>query len=320
VKSVLLIGLRTDIQEKSTSNAQVDNNYSRYRTIMIAADPKDALHVQIAAEGNGLLVPHGQYFWQIDALTQETPNDIYHYLTSHPASGKAVKRNYPNTPNEQLHHNEKLVYAGNNYVSIITSEKWMGNAPAVSQAVWTRALEQINTADKNVKEHLSLKQIFGSRAEAAIAQIQPNITAAQNGIKSEITGDNWTPARENGRWIPQIAEVETTNNNAATRYELHPFPLALPDTIVSHDQLVVSWDTIMQSHPEALDAVSSPDGDMIAVITADKLYIYPYGNNQMGPLALQIDLNNNESMVMAQWASAKYADNWLEEGKRYLKK
>jgi hypothetical protein len=205
---------------------------------------------------------------------------------------------------------------------MITSEEaWRGNAPAESQAVWTLALEQINTAvGRIVNEHLSLKQIFGSPAEAAIAQIQPNISATQNGIKSKITGDNWTLTRENGRWVPQIAEVETFNNNAATSYELHSFPLALPETVVSHDQLVMPWDSIKQVHPDAIDAVSSPDGDMIAIITADKLYIYPYGSNQLGPLALQVELKKNESMVMAQWATAKYAANWLEEGKRYLKK
>jgi hypothetical protein len=322
VKSVLLLGLRTDVQEKNANKPLVDNKYSTYRTLMIAADPKGNQRLQIAAEGNGLLVPHGQQFWRVDALTQETSNDIYHYLTAGLASSKTATRSYKNTPDAQLHHDEKLVYAGNNYISIVTSEEaWRGNAPAASQAVWTRAIDQINTeAGNNANDHLSLQKILGKPADAAIAQIKPNISASQGGIKSAITGDNWTLVRENGKWVPQIAEVETLNNNAATSYELHSFPLALPDTVVSHDQLVMTWDAVKQAQPDALDAISSPDEDMLAIITADKLYIYPYGNNELGPLALQIALHNNESMVMAQWATAKYADNWIEEGKRYLKK
>jgi hypothetical protein len=287
---------------------------------MIAADPKGNQRVQIAAEGNGLLVPHGQQFWRIDALTKESSNGIYHYLTVGPASSKAAAGSYKNMPVEQLHHDEKLVYAGNNYVSIVASdEAKRGNASAASKTVWTRAIEQINSlAGINANDHLSLQKILGNQAAAAIAQIQPNISASQEGVTSKITGDNWIVVRENGKWVPQIAEVET--HNAAIGYELHSFPLALPDTVVSHDQLVMTFDAVKQAQPGALDAISSPDGDMLAIITADKLYIYPYGNNEMGPLALQVQLHKNESMVMVQWASAKYADNWIEEGRRYLKK
>jgi hypothetical protein len=330
VQSVLLLGLRTDIKEIDSKKALAENNYSTYRTFVIAGDSKDKRQLQISAEGSGILIPHGQQFWKIDALTQETPNDIFHYLSAHPASKKTIKRNYAITQNEQFHHNEKLTYAGNNYVSIITAEEDLrGNAPIGFQTIWTRELEQINTAagsflngiikGKNDNTPVSLQKIFGSQVNNAIAQIKPQIDASQAGITSEITGENWTLVRQKGKWVPQIAEVETFNNKSATSFELHPFPLTLPDSIVSYDQLVCSWDVIKQVQPEAVDAVSSPDGDMIAILTADKLYVYPYGNNQIGSLALQVGLNKHESMVMAQWATAKYADTWLEAGKRYLK-
>jgi hypothetical protein len=322
VKSVLLLGLRTDIQGKNSSEALNANNYSTYRTQLITGDSKAKQNVLISAEGNGLLIPHGQQFWKIDALTQETPNGTNHYLSAHLASSKAITRNDAGTSTGQLHSNEKLVYAGNNYVSIISSEEGIqGNATASYQTVWTRTLEQMNTAaGKSAKDHISMNEIFGNQTDAEIAQIQPKLDSSQGGITSEITGENWTLTRQIGKWLPQIAEIETFSNPATTSFKLHSIPIEIPEKIVSHDQLVCSWDRITQMQPEAIDAVSSPDGDMVAIITVNKIYVYPYEDNQFGPLALQIELNKNESMVMAQWATAKYADKWIDEGNRYLKK
>jgi putative AlgH/UPF0301 family transcriptional regulator len=300
IKSVLLLGLRTD---------KIDNNYSTYRTIMITGDQSNHQQLIAAANGSGILVPIGQQFWKIDAMTKNAENN---YLFAYPVNDKAAKRIVSNPTNETLKHNEKLLFAGNKYISLVENDQKIQNNKSISsENVWTMDIQKMNELEKtNDPAHISLQNIFGNQASNAIKQLV--------GGSSQITGEKWTLTRQNGKWVPQVAE-ETTSSDLGTSFTLHTLPLTLPNSIVSYDQLVASWEAIKQIQPKALDAVSSPDHDMIAIMTADKLYIYPVIADHIGPLSLQLDLNKNEAMVMAQWATAKYADNWLAEGMKYLK-
>jgi hypothetical protein len=320
IKSVLLIGFRTDFQNKNEKRVLSGNNYSEYRSLMITGNANDPTKLQIAAEGSGILIPYSQHFWKIAPITLETKNDTYHYLTAYKANGVAIQRKYTDTPDYELRHNEKLVFAGNQYVSIVENdEEWRGNAPANYEKIWTRTLDQMNSPTNHAQNSITLEQIFNNQAVEAITQLQSQMQEPQSAIKDEITGENWTITRSKGRWIPQIAETHTFTNNHATSYTLHPLAFSLPERVVSYDQLTCTWEQIIEAQPEAVDAVSSPNGDMIGILTASKLYAYPLVNNQIGQLALQVDLHPNEALVMAQWASAKYANKWVEEGKRYLK-
>jgi hypothetical protein len=320
IHSVLLLGLRTDLllKDEDDKTALQDNYESTYRTLMIANDNLDHLQLSVVAKGSGILVPYGQEFWEINVQTQQTTNDMKNYfLTAYPAKTQPGKENIFNLemPNELLNHNEKLVFAGNKYVSIEEQELVSrDNVPTSFKAVWTRELEQINAAKvKNAsdKPHISLQRVLGNdQTNEAIAGIQSQ--------KTGISGENWTIARQNGKWVPQVAEININNTNSAQGFIMYTLPLTLPESVVSHDQLVSTWEEVKQVHKDAVDAISSPDGDMIAIMTTSMLYVYPYANHQFGSLALQVALNNNESLVMAQWASAKYADKWIEEGKRFL--
>jgi hypothetical protein len=319
VKSVLLIGLRTDFQTKNEKRVLSGNYYSEYRSLMITGDVKNPTKLEVAAEGSGILIPYRQDFWKITPITLETKNDTYHYLSAYKAKEVAIQRKYEDTPDQEIRHNEKLVFAGNQYVSIVENdEEWRGNAPANYEKIWTRTLEQMNSPTDQTQKSITLEQIFNNQAVEAITQLQSQMQAPQSAIKDEITGENWTITRSKGRWIPQIAETHAFTNNHATSYTLHSLAFSLPESVVSYDQLTCSWEQIIEAQPEAVDAVSSPYGDMIAILTASKLYAYTLVNNQIGPLALQVDLHQNEALVMAQWASAKYADNWVKEGKSYL--
>jgi hypothetical protein len=319
VKSVLLIGLRTDYHNKNEKRVLTENNYSEYRSLMITGESQFPYKLQIAAEGKGILVPYRQHFWKIEPITLETNHDTYHYLTAHPANENAVQRSYAETSNIELRHNEKLVFAGNQYVSIVEKdEEWRGNAPAHYEKIWTRTLDQMNSPTEKEANTISMQNIFGKQADETITQLQAQMEKPQVGIKAEISGKNWAITRNKGQWVPQIAQMLAFTNNHAISYTLHPIPYSLPESVVSYDQLSSSWDRIIEVQPEAVDAVSSPSGDMIAILTVDKLYVYSYSDNKIGSLALQVDLHENESLVMAQWATAKYASNWIEEGRRYL--
>jgi hypothetical protein len=321
VKSVLLIGLRTDFQTKNDKRVLSEDNYSEYRSLMITGVANDPVKLEIAAEGSGILIPYRQDFWKIEPINLDDKNHTYHFLTAYKAKDGAIQRKYStDTGSLEFRHNEKLVFAGNQYVSIVEKdEEWAGNRPGQYERIWTQTLEQINSPTDQAKNSISLEKIFNNQATEAIVQLQSQLQQPEPlpEIKDEITGKSWTITRSKGQWIPKVAETLDFTSYSAS-YILHPLPFSLPESVVSYDKLACSWEQIIQAQPQAIDAVSSPDGDMIAIFTANKLYAYTLINNQIDSLALQVELNGNESLVMAQWASAKYADNWIEEGKKYL--
>ena len=63
VKSGLLIGLRQDAGTDTAANGAAGSP-SSYRTLMLAQVDGQ---LQIAAQGNGVLVPYGQKFWKIES-------------------------------------------------------------------------------------------------------------------------------------------------------------------------------------------------------------------------------------------------------------
>lgn len=65
----------------------------------------------------------------------------------------------------------------------------------------------------------------------------------------------------------------------------------------------------------------SPKKDFVAIITPSSIYFYEDRNGKLGssPL-LTINLNESETLVMAQWATGSYVDNWVKASRNLLKK
>jgi hypothetical protein len=305
VKSVLLIGFRTDHQDNTGNEQSLKSiNYSEYRSLMITGNTENPSKLEVAAEGSNILMPYGQQFWSIDSVTQEAADHTYQYLKAYPAveGGQQEKSSFKSP--DGINHNEKLVFVGNQYVSIVgRDQKKQDNVNTINENVWIHKVDQMNTPSYLNLNPISLQQITGTPKGKVATDI----------------AENWTITRNRGQWIPQIADAQKINNEATT-FRLHSFADALPDGVISFDKLSSTWEQIIQIQPTAIDAISSPDNDMIAILTLDKLYAYPYMDHEIGPLALQINLNPNETLIMAQWATARYADFWIESGKKYLKK
>ncbi|MDF2651722.1 MAG: hypothetical protein K0Q73_7527 [Paenibacillus sp.] len=289
IKSVLLVGLRTDSAREPDA--------SSYRSLMIA---ESGNRMKTVAEGSGILIPYGQEFWEIHPIDRKNEVGMTRTLQALPAeqaSNPTVIQPTINKPSlEKAVYYEKLLFASNNYVSVSVKDETRNEASSSQgESVWTQNIKQMAEGYGPIKSHVSLQELFGNAA----------------------IGENWAPVRSKGQWHTQIAEktLQGGSNAAPQQQEL---PLTLPQSVVSHDQLVCTWDEVRRVQPNAIDAVSSPDQDMIAILTKTNIYIYPYSDQiGEGPL-LSIGLNPNESLVMVQWATEKYAEKWIEKGKQYL--
>jgi len=84
-----------------------------------------------------------------------------------------------------------------------------------------------------------------------------------------------------------------------------------PAKLVSYDKLSPSWSVIKKNMPDALDAFSSPEGDILGIMTDKILYIYLHkGSVNFKKPTLEVDLRKNECAIMIQWATGDYVDKW----------
>jgi hypothetical protein len=94
-------------------------------------------------------------------------------------------------------------------------------------------------------------------------------------------------------------------------------PIEAPENLVNYDSLFPSWEVIKQKVPSALDAYTSPNKDIVVVITNSKLLVYAIKNNILGGEPLrELQLKNSEVSVMAQWATDDYVRIWSEKVKK----
>lgn len=86
--------------------------------------------------------------------------------------------------------------------------------------------------------------------------------------------------------------------------------IKLPNSITSSDTLCIDWDIIKQQIPEAKDAVSSPNKDLLAVLTSKGLLIYANPEKGLEKPSLSIPADIDESIILNQWATGDFVEKW----------
>jgi hypothetical protein len=197
-------------------------------------------------------------------------------------------------------------------------------APAASSAETAAAAEPAGAAaepgDATAEPGDAAAEPAGATAEPAGAE-RNYIGFADIFGQTEkgVSADQWAIVRRPGSWVPAAAKTKLEGGQES--YTLQPVSLTLPDAVVSHDQLCCTWADLKRVQPDATDAVSSPTKDFVAIITPSSIYFYEYRGGKLGesPL-LTVNLNDNEKLVMAQWATGDYVANWVKAARNFLNK
>lgn len=324
LSSALLIGFRQDHEAGAgVRNGAPSIPTSTYRTLLIA--PNCSGKLAVAAEGPGILMPYRQWFWKIDAVNRETYSGTYHYLIARQADQPMKPDTFSDDPSLMLRHSEKLMYASNQYVSVAETESAvMGDSPAEYKRISVKKVTQLGmnrvtnfAANKKDANRVTLQDVYGSEAGEVLTGMLRNRSAAGN--SSALSGDSWTIRRKPGHWMAAAAETFVMPNNQGEGYELWDFSLPLPETATSFDTLGLTWSDILKAQPKAKDALTSPIEDIAAVFSGNWLYVYAYSKPlDRGPL-LAVQLQPDETMVMAQWATGGYVEEWVHKARTYLK-
>ncbi|SFB17539.1 hypothetical protein SAMN05216312_104224 [Cohnella sp. OV330] len=302
--SALLLGLRADPKSED------GNVVSSYRTLFIA--PTDG-QFELAAQGEGIVMPYGQNFWKIEAVSTDAGSQaLAQKLIAYPVTGKDAAKTDLGALRESSAAPlaERLLFVGNKYVSV---EQNPSDAPNRVYR-WVKDMDQLaagaqRTAFEPESEpHVSLEEAMKT-AEATETPVAEKDAAAPVAHTEQ-----WSIIRRTGSWVAAAADTAGQPYAPLANKTLTELSTPLPESINKFDTLYPTWSQILQIEPGAKDAFSSPNEDMLVIVLDGELVVYPYHllGGEQDPL--RIPLQSNESLIMAQWAKEdKYLDSWKKQ-------
>lgn len=302
LNSGLLLGIKTHSTEEKSGIDKWD-----YKTIWIKSNNRTLGDIY---EMDSLLVPRKKGFYLVDVIRKDIGDVINDNLKSTP-KGKAHEDflgqtalsfsdykearliNYPSI----LKH---ILYIGNDYVS--TEEIYLETGKKKLRVYPIDYLEDNrSTKISNLIGEEDLNMFYQSAKEA--------IKVDTNQILEE---ESFGLQRRNGYWV-MMGRVNFKNENQEF-FKDFQIKTASPKALVHYDELVIPWNIIKARIPEAIDAFTSPNEDIIIIITRNDILIYPIVENDILLNELgKIKLNNNDTIIMAEWGLGRYTSLWEEE-------
>lgn len=251
---------------------------SEYRTLLVAAD-QDPEDLHLAAELNGLYMPYGQHFWQIAAADGQDGRQFVHAFQ---ATGVKLAARKPGDFSA-VRLSEQVAYAGNAYLSVHTYYRDEHGGVSVIRHI--KHIEQLNKKAVHPADD----------PHAPPAQYYPD--AAQDNYE-------WIIYRNPGAWVSELYDPETEAS-----YRMRD----IPQEIVQHDRLNVSWEEIFKLQPAARDAFTY--GNLLGIITDRELQVVALRNRQPADDPVRVPLASGEQVVMIQWAQndkIDYVEKWSQ--------
>lgn len=240
----------------------------------------------------------------------------------------SLKKNYMSTKYSEMasafvSRTETILYAGNKYAAVKVSQYATGGGTYKSSYDDVK-LYDINSLAKlgDKKTGVSLKNFLGSDADDKIKTLSTKynrINADDKLIKSkdEINDTNLILCRAEGKWTVQVPLYkaythEGNGSNFNIIEDIYDTDIGVPKTLTSYDTLCADWKTIQSKIPNAKDAVSSPDKDMLVVLTANNLQIFENPGKGLGKPVKIIPVDGSEKIVLNQWATGDYVSKWTK--------
>lgn len=301
LNSGLLLGIKTHfIDEKSETDKW------NYKTIWIKSNNRTIGDIY---EIDNLLVPRKKGFYLIDVNRKKLGNLVNDNIR---ATAKAktqenllrqTSMSYDNIEEGSINYPSSLkniLYIGNDYVSI----------------------EEINLETKKKKLRVYpidyLEENRATKISNLIGEEGLNMfyQSAKDVIKTDanqiLEEESFGLQRKNGYWI-MMGRVNYKNENQEffRDFQVKTVP---PKELVYYDELTIPWNIIKSRIPEATDAFTSPNEDIIIIITRNDILIYPIIENEIVLNELgKIKLNNKDTVIMAEWGLGRYTRLWEEE-------
>ena len=202
---------------------------------------------------------------------------------------------------------EEITFVGNDYIGLESysgSDDFRGTFNEYS-------IIPINTMDTH--KSMDIVNLFGKEQEENFNKSEKN--AIQ---KYDIDGreyysknkySNITLQRKNGNWHLEGILNEKSSMDYPKTFDININPVPI---LVNYDTLAVPWSQVLSLGRDVRDVVTAPNGKIAITLAKDKLSIYKVIDGRIGERLGEININNDEKIVMAEWAVGDYVKYWDE--------
>ncbi len=304
LRTGILLGIKSNYYDEST---QLDN--WEYKTVWIRFNNRS---IASAYDINDLLVPRKKGFWLVDVNREEFNGSWKDHIRAvqkgqikeEIMEGSTFSllgdfgRMLPSNVNPSILKN--ILYIGNDYVS----------AEVINSSNNERNLKVYPIDYLEEEKGISISDIIGENGLKIFKEGAQNLTKVSSNIL--LDEESFGLARRNGYWIVK-GRINYMNNDEQL-YKDYNIKVIPPKELVNYDELSIPWSIIKSKVPEAVDAFTSPNEDIIIIVTRKNLQIYSISNNEISNQEIgRIKLSSLDSVVMAEWATSKYTILWEEE-------
>lgn len=196
-------------------------------------------------------------------------------------------------------------FIGNDYISI--EKQTMGSSFLSMLPVEKPSPKYEISIDSLLGE--SGKEVFSDRREQVLETLRNE--EKTGAIVGSGTAGSFGIARQNGHW-QLVGRVNYLKDGTIEHRDFN-LKIIPPTNMIYYDTLGLSWYKIKDRVPDALDAFTSPDKGFAIVKTRSKLLVFKIGPGQLSEFPLvDIPLNPGTEVIMSEWATGSYVENWEE--------
>lgn len=259
-----------------------DNGYS-YKTLFISNQYNNFSKI---ISVNNLIIPRKNGFWKMQTSNNSDGTTILEYPLMKYSDAPL---NLSKIQSVSLPAYSFINFISTDYVFIDNSSAYFSVLP----------LDDINSSSITFSQifGLSAKNYLRKSAKLFLTQKEKKNIPEPN-IDSLYT--NWGILRRTGKWI---LRGRMPNGDFDISFQI-------PEILTAYDNLYIPFNVIKQNYPDAVDAFASINKDFLVVLTKTYLLILPTNNNIISSPVLKLNINDNETVIMAQWATGSYVSEW----------
>lgn len=302
LRTGVFIGLRSTIPSLDQEDAYGER--SVYRTMWISSRNRK---IGSTLEAPGLFIPRRSGFWTLNVRTRKSEDQFQDYFELKSVdSGVPHLKESKEEDMEVLEGNIKknILFVGDDYMAIEYSQSL---GPEIKEPDTFRVLplDDANSQSGILVSHFAeegMEDIFYKSAQSHLVSKSIRIDKDLKDMGQE---DNFTMVRRNGHWTLR-GRLNIGNRN-------EDFTIGLMPTgkIVSYDELHVPWDAVKERVPMALDAYTSPNKELLIVVTGNFIMVYTIEKGEISEKPIKkISIKKGESVIMAEWATGDYVARW----------
>ncbi|WP_244648332.1 hypothetical protein [Ruminiclostridium herbifermentans] len=282
LRSGVLIGVRS-----------ADNTYC---TIWIYSQNREIKTVSYREQ---LLVPRAYGFWEVGGIHKDQKIYAVPFANS---KLQLIPRNDGMNNILADKPGAKILFLGNDYVGIEHDLK-----------LSVLPIDSLGTGRTVKISDIILDNTFNVSNEFEQARQDIISTFDKDKLKNiigEFDEGNFTLKRRNGHWIFK-SRLHFKEDYNGQKYEEFDLNLVVPSNLISYDEMDIPWNNIKSKLPWTIDAYMSPNKEIAILTSRDSLNIYPVQKrNIVNKQLMKIPLSEGDTIIMAEWATGKYADIW----------